>query len=122
MVLIFSISAVQKNASAETDWNIYELNHENKAFKVPFKITNGALKEIDDDWAPSSYIFYIESDPVTDDVFEIVLPRVFINANIGGKDDEFILLVNGEETQNEELTNSACFRTISFEFTAVLKK
>ena len=49
IVLIFSISVVQKNASGETEWKVYELSHEGQIFKIPYEFTNGDISKVESD-------------------------------------------------------------------------
>ena len=114
IVLIFSISAVQKNASGETEWKIYKSNYEGQVYKIPYKIVNGEVKEIIPNPDFESMIVLIETVQSKDGLLEIVIPRVLVNANIEGQDDEFIILIDGgEKWEYEEVIISPLFRAIS---------
>jgi len=94
------------------------MNVEGQVYDIPYKITNGKVTEMEAITYYQEIIVSIETHPSNDGQFEIIVPRVLINPIINGQDDDFIILVNGEEWEYEEVSTSSCFRTISFELPA----
>ncbi len=97
------------------DWKIYMLN-EDQMFKIPYKITNGMIKDIDVDLDFAS-LFIELSEPNNDGILEIAIPRNLIDAKTedGLYDDDFIVFVD-EEGDFQEVNTSPCFRTLSIKF------
>jgi predicted secreted protein with PEFG-CTERM motif len=85
-------------------------------FMVNYKITGGTIKSIMPDKTSKSLI--IEIDSFADGALTITLPRGLIDSLKGdGTDDEFFVLVDGEEREFGE-TKTAMDRTLTIEFEA----
>ncbi len=92
------------------EWKIYKAKAEGQVFKIPYRFTNGNLREIEVDSDFSSIIVWIESH--NDGAIELTIPRNLNDPRFDDGSDEFIVLVDGEEEKYEEVNNSACFRTL----------
>ena len=82
---------------------------------VSYEIVNAKLINVIPDMDAVSLLIYIES---TDDgSMTLTIPRSVLDANINNGDDEFFVLVDGEEVDFEEITTSTD-RTLTIEFLA----
>lgn len=82
-------------------------------FSVGYSITGGSIVSIAPDDEANSLIITIDS---TDDgELTITLPRELIDAKIGDEDDDFFVLVDGEEVDFDE-TTTANDRTLTIQF------
>lgn len=82
-------------------------------FSVGYSITGGSIVSIAPDDEANSLIITIDS---TDDgELTITLPRELIDAKIGDEDDDFFVLVDGEEVDFDETTTSSD-RTLTIQF------
>ena len=80
-----------------------------------YEITNGKIINIMPDMDAKSLLIYIET---TDNgSITLTIPRSVLDATINGEDDEFFVLVDGEEVDFEEITTSTD-RTLTIEFLA----
>ena len=84
-------------------------------FSVGYSITGGTLQSITPDVDASSLIIAIDS--TSDGQLTITLPRELIDAKLGGEDDDFFVLVDGEEVEFDETATSAD-RTLMIQFPA----
>jgi predicted secreted protein with PEFG-CTERM motif len=84
-------------------------------FMVGYEITGGSLKSITPDVDANSLIIAI--DAFDDGQLTITLPRELIDAKIGDSDDDFFVLVDGEEVDFDETTTSTD-RTLVISFPA----
>lgn len=121
MIIALSIASLLHNniAIAETEWKIYELTHKDDVFKIPYRITNGAVTKIEADPDFGSVLVHIKrTDPSRYASLEITVPREFTTGL--PLSESLILLLNGEEIESfEEISNSSCFRTLSIRLPAV---
>jgi predicted secreted protein with PEFG-CTERM motif len=86
---------------------------ERTEFSVGYSITGGSITSIAPDDEANSLIITIDS---TDDgQLTITLPRALIDAKIGSEDDDYFVLVDGEEVGFEETTTSKD-RTLTIQF------
>jgi len=86
---------------------------ERTEFSVGYSITGGSIVSIAPDDEANSLIITIDS---TDDgELTITLPRALIDAKIGDEDDDFFVLVDGEEVEFGETTTSTD-RTLTIQF------
>lgn len=95
------------------EWKIYKAKYEDKVFKIPYRFANGNILKIEVDPDFTSIIAWIESR--NDSTIEITIPRDLVDPRtegLYGDDDEFIVLVDGEEVDTEETNKSPCFRTL----------
>ena len=80
---------------------------------VSYEITNGKLINVVPDLDAVSLLIYIQA---TDDgSITLTIPRTVLDASINNGDDEFFVLVDGEEVDFEEITTSTD-RTLTIEF------
>ena len=80
-----------------------------------YEITNGKIINIIPDMDAKSLLIYIET---TDNgSITLTIPRSVLDATINGEDDEFFVLVDGEEVDFGEITTSTD-RTLTIEFSA----
>jgi predicted secreted protein with PEFG-CTERM motif len=84
-------------------------------FTVGYTITGGSVLSVDPDDEANSLIISI--DTTGDGELTITLPRALIDAKIGDEDDDFFVLVDGEEVEFEE-TSTATDRTLTIQFPA----
>ncbi len=84
-------------------------------FMVGYQITGGTLISITPDVDANSLIIAI--DAFDDGQLTITLPRELIDAQIGDEDDDFFVLVDGEEVDFDETTTSTD-RTLVISFPA----
>ena len=82
---------------------------------VSYEITNAKLINIMPDLDAVSLVVYIES--TNDGSITLTIPRSVLDASINEGDDEFFVLVDGEEVDFEEITTSTD-RTLTIEFLA----
>jgi len=84
-------------------------------FSIGYSITGGSILSITPDVDANSLIIGIST--TGDGEVTITLPRGLIDAKIGGEDDDFFVLVDGEEVDFEETTTSTD-RTLTIQFPA----
>jgi predicted secreted protein with PEFG-CTERM motif len=84
-------------------------------FMVAYEITGGKLISITPDVDANSLIIAI--DAISDGQLTITLPRELIDAKIGDEDDDFFVLVDGEEVDFDE-TITSTDRTLVISFFA----
>ena len=88
---------------------------QNSTDLISYEITNGKLINVLPDMDAVSLLVYIEA---TDDgSITLTIPRSVLDATINGGDDEFFVLVDGEEVDFEEIKTSDD-RTLTIEFFA----
>ena len=82
---------------------------------ILYEITNAKLLNVIPDLDAVSLLIYIET---TDEgSITLTIPRSVLDASINGGDDEFFVLVDGEEVDFEEITTSVD-RTLTIDFFA----
>ena len=82
---------------------------------ISYEITNAKLLNVIPDLDAVSLLIYIET---TDEgSITLTIPRSVLDASINDGDDEFFVLVDGEEVDFEEITTSVD-RTLTIEFLA----
>jgi len=82
---------------------------------ISYEITNAKLLNIIPDLDAVSLLIFIET---TDEgSITLTIPRSVLDASINGGDDEFFVLVDGEEVDFEEITTSVD-RTLTIDFFA----
>ena len=82
---------------------------------ISYEITNAKLLNVVPDLDAISLMIYIET---TDEgSITLTIPRSVLDASINGGDDEFFVLVDGEEVDFEEITTSVD-RTLTIDFLA----
>jgi predicted secreted protein with PEFG-CTERM motif len=82
---------------------------------VSYEIVNAKLLNVIPDLDAISLLIYIEA--IDDGSITLSIPRSILDASINDGDDEFFVLVDGEEVDFEEITTSVD-RTLTIEFPA----
>jgi len=82
-------------------------------FKINYVMTEGMIKQIYPDEDSKSLILQIDS--VSNGTMVIKLPREVIDAKFGGDDDDFFVVLDGEEVEFDE-TKSGNERTLSINY------
>ena len=82
---------------------------------IGYEITGGKLLSIIPDVNANSLI--ISVDAISDGSLTLTIPRTVLDAKINGGDDDFFILIDGEEVDFEETTSST-HRTITIAFPA----
>jgi predicted secreted protein with PEFG-CTERM motif len=82
---------------------------------VGYEITNGKLINVIPDTDAKSLLIDIEA--LNDGSITLTIPRSVLDATVNDKDDEFFVLVDGEEVDFEEITTPTD-RTLTIEFFA----
>ena len=67
---------------------------------IGYEITGGKLLSITPDVDTNSLIISI--DAVSDGSLTLTIPRSVLDATIGGEDDDFFVLIDGEEVDFDE--------------------
>ncbi len=105
------------DGSTETDSDVTDttVSVEGSSDLVGYEITGGKLLSIMPDVDANSLIISI--DAVSDGSLTLTIPRSVLDATINGGDDEFFVLVDGEEVDFDETTSSTD-RTLTIAFPA----
>jgi predicted secreted protein with PEFG-CTERM motif len=82
---------------------------------ISYEITNGKLINVIPDMDAVSLLVYIES--IDDGSITLTIPRSVLDATINNGDDEFFVLLDGEEVDFEEIITSTD-RTLTINFLA----
>jgi len=82
-------------------------------FVLSYKITGGSVLSVTPDDEANSLVVVIKT--TSDGVLTITLPRALIDAKINGQDDNFFVLIDGEEVEFEETTTDTD-RTLTIAF------
>ena len=82
---------------------------------ILYEITNGKITNVIPDLDAVSLLIDIEA--IDDGSITLTIPRSVLDATINDNDDEFFVLVDGEEVDFEEITTSTD-RTLTIEFLA----
>ena len=82
---------------------------------ISYEITNGKITNVIPDLDAVSLLINIEA--IDDGSITLTIPRSVLDATINNGDDEFFVLVDGEEVDFDEITTSTD-RTVTIEFFA----
>ncbi len=82
-------------------------------FVLSYKITGGSVLSVTPDDEANSLVIAIRT--TSDGQLTITLPRALIDAKTNGEDDDFFVLIDGEEVEFEETTTSTD-RTLTINF------
>ena len=82
---------------------------------ISYEITNGKITNVIPDLDAVSLLINIEA--IDDGSITLTIPRSVLDATINNGDDEFFVLVDGEEVDFDEITTSTD-RTLTIEFLA----
>ena len=80
------------------------------------------MKSIDVDPDFTSVVLAVETDPTVDGELNIVLPRKLIDSKINNNDDEFIVLINGEESDYKEQDTTSTERKLTIKVPAAVEE
>ncbi len=107
---------VSSQSFAESEWQTQNVVREDQTFRVPYKITNGEVVNIQADLG--SIVLHIKSDEVSEGDIEIVIPRDLLDRRDieDGSDESFFVLAGDREVEYQELKNNSCYRAISVQF------
>ena len=84
-----------------------------EGYDVNYRITGGSILSITPDVDANSLI--IEISTTSDGELTITLPRALIDAKLNGDDDEFFVLIDGEEVDFDETKDNGS-RTLTIAF------
>jgi len=84
-------------------------------FSVLYTITNGKVLDIKADTQSKSLIVSIQT--TGDGVLTITLPRILIDAQANGQDDQYFVLNDGQESSFQEINKTSTDRTLFIPFT-----
>ena len=127
MILAISVfSALDGIAFAESEWRVYKATSDDTSFKIPYKMTNGDVKDMMGDPILGMLLIHIETDPSNNGTIELTVPRNLVDSkiNVDGRmyDVDLLVSVDGDNVPSEEINASPCFRTISFDLLAGSKQ
>jgi len=97
-------------AAAEFEESVQTLRV--STFDLTTSLSNGSVKSIDVDAEFDSIILTVETSETRDGELIITLPRALIDSKYDSADDEFIVLVNGEEADFDETSTTSTERTL----------
>ena len=106
-VTIFSLVLISTMGEALA---VEELNKEN----LDYEITGGIVTSIMVDEDFRSLIIIIQAENAGE--LTITLPRAFIDSTLGDVDDDFFVLVDGDEVVAEEISTTSKARTFTIPF------
>ncbi len=120
---IYTVKATYSGQSVETTFEFTggegvpkegtkTFQFEGKSYSVDVSLSNGSIKSIEVDPDFTSIIVFISTSSTQDGMFEITLPRDIIDSKINGEDDEYIVLVDGEEADATEKDTTSTSRTL----------
>lgn len=107
---------------AAEEWKIYKVIYEGQTFRIPYKITNGDVMNIEYDSAFASFVITVQSESDKYGEIEVTIPRNLASPTSSQGDERFVVLLDGDETDYKEVNNSPCFRTISIPLPAGSKQ
>ncbi|MGH9921216.1 MAG: hypothetical protein ACRD38_00530 [Nitrososphaerales archaeon] len=111
ILLLSALTNSHNTATAETEWKIYELKFDGEVIRIPYKITGADITAI---LAEP----YSNSIPVQIDSFANgALQLKFLFESIYLYEDEFLVMVDGEDVRYKKLETTAEFMTIEIPFT-----
>jgi len=99
---------VQSSVPSDT----IKIDLENIIMPVKASLSNGSIDNADVDFDFTSLILFVSTDAMEDGTLEITLPRTLIDARTDGDDDEFIVLIDGNEETYDEIKATDSERTL----------
>ena len=119
---IYTVKATYSGQSVETTFEFTggeapkvgttTFQFEGNSYTVDVSLSNGSITGIEVDPDFTSIIVFISTSSTQDGMFEITLPRDIIDSKINGEDDEYIVLVDGEEADATEKDTTSTSRTL----------
>ncbi|MFQ5940972.1 MAG: plastocyanin/azurin family copper-binding protein [Nitrososphaerales archaeon] len=94
------------------------VTYEDNSFDVATSLSNGSVKFVDVDPDFTSLILMLETSASEDGELMITLPRALIDSKIGDADEDFIILVDGDESDYQEHSTSDTERGLTIEVPA----
>ena len=80
--------------------------YEGTSIDFPAKLSNIIVEEIEVDSNFTSIIISVQTDEAEDGELMLTLPRDLIDSKLNGDDDEFIIIVDGQEADYQELSTN----------------
>lgn len=93
------------------------VEHEGHEVEIPYILTNGEILNTEIDPNFTSLILNIETTG-TDGELTITLPRELIDSQLDGVDEEYLVLVDGDESAFQEACTTGAARTLTMEIPA----
>lgn len=93
-------------------WIRNKIEFEGSVFYIDAYLSNGTIETIEVDPEFTSIIIFVRSKGTEDGKLTISLPRQLIDSRIDGEDDEFIVLVDGEDSEFQEVKTTATERML----------
>lgn len=116
LAVILTLSAftvITHDAIADAEWQTYQLSAEDQTFRIPYKITNGGITEIEVDHPFAAIFIHIES---TDDgLLEVIVPRELLRLPDYKEPN---ILLDGQGIDFEKTASTLCSQTYSIQFNA----
>ncbi len=119
---IYTVKATYSGKSVQTTFEFtggeapmedtIRFEFEGNVFDVKAEISNGSIRSVDVDPDFTSVIIFVSTSSSEDGMLEIVLPRQLIDSKINGQDDEYIVLVDGDEGDVTEKDITSTSRTL----------
>jgi len=81
-------------------------------FYLPMSLTNGNVQSYEINTNNTSIVFSISTCETEDGEFHVMLQRALIDARNNDQDQDFIVLINGKETNFEEISTTSTERTL----------
>jgi hypothetical protein len=89
------------------------VKYQDSSFDVMTSLTNGSVKGVEVDPEVIGIILTLETSATDDGELMITLPRALIDSNLNGADDDFVVIVNGNQTDYQEQSTTATERTLT---------
>lgn len=122
---IYTVKATYSGQSVQTTFTFtgapptgLRVEVDGHVFDIQATLSNGSITKIEVDKDFTSLIITVRTSTTQDGTLEITLPRGLIDARLGpggntGDDDQFIVLVDGDEADFRETSTTATQRTLS---------
>lgn len=118
---IYNVKATYANQSVQTTFEFYEeivtlqgfrVKVGEKTFDIDAELSNGSIHSIDVDPYFKSIIIVTGTSQTVGGTLKMTLPRNLIDARADSADDDFVVLVDGEEETYEEADTTSTTRTL----------
>lgn len=112
-VVIFSMSAAPVFAQSSQQFAVKDVQS-GQSYIVNYSITGAAIDSVSINRPDTSLIVFLKS--ANDGNLTMAMPRSLIDAKAGTGDDQFIVLVDGADTDFTESKTDASSRTVTVSF------
>ena len=99
-------SSKEPNGTNGPESVVLTATHEGTSIDFQAKLSNGSVEGIEVDTDFTSIIILVQTDEAEDGELMLTLPRDLIDSKLNGDDDEFIIIVEGEEADYQELSTN----------------